>query len=138
MPRFTCLTQISAPILSFFQYLNGKPIFSVEEFQQAFIKFKDWADKENIQTSEYLKDHNSLLQFFFEVNIIGYKEVALDDGESFYHWAFKERTINNISPKVKSAAQLMINIGISKALDIEKETSSKKPIQKKKKKMICI
>lgn len=120
--------------LKFFQYLNGKPIFSVEEFQQAFIKFKDWADKENIQTSEYLKDHNSLLQFFFEVNIIGYKEVALDDGESFYHWAFKERTINNISPKVKSAAQLMINIGISKALDIGKETSSKKPIQKRRKK----
>ncbi|MDX7861362.1 hypothetical protein SJR95_15190 [Aeromonas caviae] len=106
--------------LKFFQYLNGKSIFSMQDFIQAFDKFKGWASGETIYAKEYLHDSESLLQFFYDVNIIGYREKMLDDGDSFYHWAYRERTINNISPKIKGAADLILNPGISKALDIGK------------------
>lgn len=106
--------------LKFFQYLNGKSKFTMQDFINAFEKFKKWASGETIHAKEYLHDSESLLQFFYDVNIIGYKEKMVDDGDNFHHWAYRERTINNISPKIKGAAELILNPGISKALDIGK------------------
>lgn len=119
--------------LKFFQYLNGKPTFSVDEFKSAFNNFSEWASRENISNLQYMKDHETLLQFFYDINIMGYKEVAKDGGEQFYHWCHKERTINNIYPKVKGVSHLMLNTGIAKALDIGKETTAIKPQQNRRK-----
>jgi hypothetical protein len=51
---------------------------------------------------------------------VGYREQANDNSEMFYHWSFKERSLNNIAPKVKVASTLMLNPGVAKALDIGK------------------
>lgn len=108
--------------LKFFQYLNGKAKFTTSEFEAAFISFKSWVKGEHVKANEYLLDSESLLQLFYEVNLIGYRESIVGSREDFYHWAYRERTLNNIAPKVKNTGDLMLNPGIAKALDIGKET----------------
>lgn len=106
--------------LKFFQYLDGKSQFDMAAFNAAFAKFADWAKGEEIQARAYVRDADALLQFFYDVNVIGYKEFASDSSETFFHWSFRERSLNNLAPKVKSVESLMINPGVSKALDIGK------------------
>lgn len=111
--------------IKFFQYLNGKSTFSFADFEKSFEPFKNWIDGENVKTTSFLRDAEALLQFFYDVNLIGYKENMSDAGDSFFHWSFRERSLNNIAPKVKNSGILMINMGIAKALDIGKRATTK-------------
>jgi hypothetical protein len=111
--------------IKFFQYLDGKNRFTIAEFQDAFQRFKDWIMGEPLKATEYLRDHEALLQFFYDVNVIGYGESAATDHEKFFHWSYRERSLNNIAPKVKSTGVLILNPGISKALDIGKQMSAR-------------
>lgn len=106
--------------LKFFQYLNGKQRFTFEEFGAAYADFAKWAAGENFKSKEYLRDAEALLQFFYDVNIIGYTETLADGRETYYHWSYRERSLIDIAPKVKSSATLLINPGVAKALDIGK------------------
>lgn len=111
--------------LKFFQYLDGKPRFTMAEFTTAFKAFKSWAGGESFAATEYLRDAESLLQFWYDVNVIGYSESVERDKETFFHWSYRERSANNIAPKVKTSGTLILNPGISKAIDIGKEMSTK-------------
>lgn len=104
--------------IKFFQYLDGKPEFNFEDFSKSFEKFKKWIDGENVTAKEYLRDPEALLQFFFDINIIGYREVVGDNAEHHIHFSFRERTLTNIAPKIKTSGRLVINQGVAKALDI--------------------
>ena len=106
--------------LKFFQFLNGKSKFTYDEFEKAYSKFKAWAKGEQINYRKYLNDSESLLQFFYDVNIIGYSEQVADSDQVYTHWSHREKTMNNFQPKVKKDGELVINKGIAKALDIEK------------------
>lgn len=110
--------------IKFFQYLNGKLTFNFSDFEKAFDSFKNWIDGENVKTTSFLRDAEALLQFFYDVNLIGYKENMSDAGDSFFHWSFRERSLNNIAPKIKNSGTLIINIGIAKALDIGKRATT--------------
>ena len=111
--------------LKFFQYLDGKPRFTMDEFRDAFGNFKGWANGEKFYATDYLRDAESLLQLLYDVNVIGYSEATFNDGETFFHWSYRERSVNNVAPKVKTTGILMLNPGISKALDIGKQVSGK-------------
>lgn len=104
--------------IKFFQYLDGRGEFTFDEFKIAYAKFKNWISGETVMATEYLRDPEALLQFFFDVNVIGYREIMGDDKEKFVHFAFRERTLTNIAPKVKTSAMLIVSPGVSKALDI--------------------
>jgi hypothetical protein len=123
--------------LKFFQYLDGKSRFSFAEFSKAYAEFLKWADGEDFKAKAFLRDAEALLQFFYDVNIIGYTESLAEDRETYYHWSYRERTPIDIAPKVKSAATLVINPGVAKALDIGKSfekaspTSSPAPARKR-------
>lgn len=104
--------------LKFFQYLDGKSEFSYSDFSAAFSKFKNWINGETVKATEYLRDPEALLQFFYDVNIIGYSERLGTGQAQFIHFSYRERTLTNIAPKIKTMGSLMINPGISKALDI--------------------
>jgi hypothetical protein len=104
--------------IKFFQYLNGKGEFTFDEFASAYERFKRWISGESVRATEYLRDAEALLQFFFDVNIIGYREDMGDEQEKFVHFSFRERTLTNIAPKVKTSALLVVNPGVAKALDI--------------------
>lgn len=104
--------------IKFFQYMNGRGEFSFEDFSSAYRRFKKWMAGEKVRATEYLRDPEALLQFFFDVNIIGYREDVGDERERFVHFSYRERTLTNIAPKVKISATLVINSGVAKALDI--------------------
>lgn len=108
--------------LKFFQYLNGMHRFSMSEFRRAFDSFKDWAQGERFHATSYLRDAESLLQLFYDVNVIGYSEQVVENASTaFYHWSYRERSANNIAPQIKTTGTLMLNPGIAKALDIGKQ-----------------
>jgi hypothetical protein len=107
-----------AKYLKFFQFLDGKMEFNFEEFTKAFNSFIKWAKGETFNATEYLRDPQALLQFLYDVNLIGYKEQGENVSDKFFHWSFRERSLNNLSPKVKTTGGLMINPGIAKAIDI--------------------
>ncbi|MBY4800141.1 hypothetical protein LGM57_22175 [Burkholderia cepacia] len=111
-----------ASYLKFFQYFNGNSSFDFDRFSSAFENFSSWAGGESIANREYLRDPEALLQFFYDVNLIGYRESALEDSDRFFHWSYRERSLNNLSPKIKTSGVLMINPGVAKALDIGKRT----------------
>jgi hypothetical protein len=104
--------------LKFFQFLDGRMEFSFIEFSKAFQLFISWTKGEKFFATEYLRDPEALLQFFYDVNLVGYKEQGETVGDKFFHWSFRERSLNNLSPKVKISGGLMINPGIAKAIDI--------------------
>jgi hypothetical protein len=103
--------------LKFFQYLDGQGEFTYPEFSSAFQRFKKWVRGEPLKATTYLRDAEALLQFFYDVNVIGYSE-EVGNGKSFYHFAYRERTLTDIAPKVKMSGKLRVNPGITKALDI--------------------
>ena len=113
--------------VKFFQFLDGQSEFSYELFCAAYLRFKHWANGEKFDATEYLRDADALLQLFYDMNIVGYSESSEDSSGRFLHWSFRERSLNNISPKIKADAQLLLNPGISKALDIGKSMKSTKP-----------
>jgi len=104
--------------IKFFQYLNGSSKFRRADCDAAFGHFIAWAAGEPITNRDFLRDVEALLQFFYDVNVIGYSEQAVEGKGTFYHWAYRERTLNNISPKVKTEGVMMLNPGIAKSLDI--------------------
>jgi hypothetical protein len=106
--------------LKFFQYLDGKKRFSFEEFSEAYARFLKWTEGEDFKAKEFLRDAEALLQFFYDVNIIGYTEALSDNRETYYHWSYRERSLIDLAPKVKSTATLVVNPGVAKALDIGK------------------
>ncbi len=121
--------------LKFFQFLNGHQSFTFEVFAEAFQKFKSWANGEKFHATDYLRDPESLLQLFYDVNVIGYSEAVEGSGETYYHWSYRERSANNIAPQIKTTGSLVINPGIAKALDIGKRfaTSTKVEPQQRSK-----
>jgi len=114
--------------LKFFQYLDGQSSFTFSQFTGYFDSFSRWAKGETIHNRLYLRDAESLLQFFYDVNVIGYRENTNDESGRYYHWSYRERSLNNIVPKVKPVDDLMINPGIAKALDIGKRFKDQRDI----------
>jgi hypothetical protein len=106
--------------LKFFQYLDGHRRFTFGEFSSAYAEFLKWAEGEEFKAREFMRDAEALLQFFYDVNIIGYQDTVENEGESYFHWSYRERSLVDIAPKVKSSGVLLINPGIAKALDIGK------------------
>lgn len=104
--------------IKFFQYLDGRSEFSFSDFSLAFNQFKNWLNGEHLSAIEYVRDPEALLQLFYDVNLIGYREEVGEDGEQHYHFAFRERTLTNVAPQVKTTGSLIINPGVAKALDI--------------------
>lgn len=111
--------------LKFFQYLDGQRRFTFEVFSAAYAEFLAWAEGESFKAREFMRDAEALLQFFYDVNVIGYTESAEQGHETYYHWSYRERSLVDIAPKVKSSGTLMINPGIAKALDIGKSFKQK-------------
>ncbi|XQA65507.1 P-loop ATPase, Sll1717 family [Xanthomonas sacchari] len=104
--------------MKFFQYMDGKAEFKFADFSAAFERFRGWINGEELSATEYIRDPEALLQLFYDVNIIGYREEVGQEGERHYHFAYRERTLTNVAPQIKLTASLMINPGLAKALDI--------------------
>lgn len=107
--------------ISFFQHLNGAKQFGYTDFDMAFNSFKSDIRTNQITDKKYLDNAEMLLQFLYDVNVIGYKETPEDGSAGFFHWSFRERSQSKIMPRVKVNCQYMIHPGIAKSLNIGKK-----------------
>jgi len=105
----------------FFQYLKGKNRFNYQEYIEAFKQFTDDKRVTQISSNKFMESPDTLLQFWHDLNIVGYKEIPRDGSPDFYHWSLRDRKKSKIMPKVKlHADDYLIHPGIAKALNIGK------------------
>ncbi len=106
--------------INYFQFLSGQKEFNYDEYETAFSKYYIYAKKSGIENTEYLENKDKFLQLLFDVNIVGYYEEPKDGSKPFFHWAYRERTLSNLSPKIKIPSNYIIFAGVMKSLDIGK------------------
>src|SRR6202012_28551 len=61
------------------------------------------------------------LQFLYEQNVIFFKEMPEDGGHNmkpFIRWCFRERSLANMAPKVRTGVEYEIFYGLSKAVNV--------------------
>ena len=105
--------------LKFFNFLDGKNVFSYDEYIQTYEKFTDFVLNNHTDVPEFVENPDIFLQFLFDVNIICYKEEF--EYEPFYWWCYRERSPSKISPKVKIGETYLIHFGLHKALNVGKQ-----------------
>jgi hypothetical protein len=79
---------------------------------------------ESFRAVDYLRDPEAWLQFLYDINVIGYSEQITGGGETFFHWSNREKSLNNMAPKIKSTGTFQLNSGIAKSLDIGKSVDA--------------
>jgi hypothetical protein len=106
--------------INFFQFLDGSSTFDYEEYKEAFENYCLYIEKREIENKYYCEDPDNLLQLLFDVNIVGYIDDPKDKTKSFIHWAYRERSLSNLRPKIKIPSNYIVFSGIMKSIDIGK------------------
>ena len=107
--------------VAFFQHLNGSTKFDFSEFCSAYGEFMKSPGNANLKTISIADSAESFLQFWYDVNVIGYIEQQKDGGKDYYHWSLRERSSAKVMPKVKENCNYLIHAGIAKSLNLGKK-----------------
>ncbi len=105
-------------LLKFFQYLDGRYRFTYTQYLNAYTQWETFLKKNNITKLGFAGTPDDLLEFLFNLNVLCY--IEQHDGQSYIRWCFRERTLSNISPKVKVGLTYEIHYGLGKALNLGK------------------
>lgn len=93
--------------------------FSYENFVSAHDRFVRYNEKNDLHTPPSFRTADILLQFMFDLNIIGYKVVrTMRDGNerTFTNYSFRQRSMANLRPKVPTGGNYVMHYGLAKAL----------------------
>ncbi len=103
--------------MKFFQFLDGKIEFTYDEYVLAYRKFEEYL-LVNCKNSipEFVESVDAFLQFLYETNIICYVEDY--EAEPLFRFCYRERSIANISPRVKTNERYIIHYGLAKELNV--------------------
>jgi hypothetical protein len=105
---------------SFISYIRNLPVFTYHDYLDAWERFCLVADAEpQIENRAIYRSKDMLLQFFYDVNIIGYREPKLNSREFNYHYSYRDRSIYDIYPIIKiENVTYSVFKGIRRALNI--------------------
>lgn len=104
--------------LKFFEFLNGSYKFSYIQYKFAFSYFDEYLTENSKKRPVFFETADIFLQFLYDLNVLCYMEET--KSKPFFRWCFRERTLSNISPKVKTDSRYEIHQGIQKALNLGK------------------
>lgn len=108
--------------LAFFQYLHGSTKFNHDEYTAAYDAFIKSSTHREIQKIKITHTPQDFLQFWYDVNVIGYAEEIVDShGDSHYHWSHRERSPAKVMPRIKENSTYMIHHGMTKSLNLGKK-----------------
>lgn len=105
-------------LLRFFQYLNGKSMFTYAEFLDAYDKYIKFLRKNKFDIPAFCDTPDILLQFLYDLNILGAIIETNSPGKLFFSWCNRDRSPSNIAPKVKTHVKYEIHYGLMKALNL--------------------
>lgn len=105
--------------VKFFEYLEGKPEFTYDEYITAYDRFASFLRDNGIEKPNFFGSADTFLQYLYELNVICYIEKTQDE-ETLVRWCFRERSTVDISPKVKTHCTYEIHYGLRKAINIGK------------------
>lgn len=105
-------------LLKFFQYLEGKSMFSYKQFLDAFGKYIKFLQRNSFKIPRFCDTPDILLQFLYDLNILGFIVKTNDAKNPFFSWVNRERSPSNIAPKVRTNVDYEIHFGLMKALDL--------------------
>ena len=111
--------------LKFFEFLNGKHSFSYDEYIYAYEQFAKYVEARNIDVPEYMETSGNLLQFLYDLDVIGYT-IKQSDGSNQSHWSFRDRNYSDLAPKIPEGCDYSIQLGLRKALNIGKSLRIKR------------
>lgn len=103
---------------SFFQHLNGTMKFDYVAFCKAFNQFISSSNNQALKSNSIAASPEAFLQFWYDVNVIGYSEQIEGKDNNFYHWSLRERSPSKVMPKIKSNCNYLVHPGIAKALNL--------------------
>jgi hypothetical protein len=107
-------------LLKFFQYLNGRSNFTYEQFVDAFARYLKFLKKNSIKIPSFCDTPDMMLQFLYDLNILGYYYQVEGRPYPFFGWCNRERSPSNIAPKVRTHVNYRVHYGLMKALDLGK------------------
>lgn len=98
--------------------------FDYEGFVGSHKSFIEENRRNNRQTPETFQTADTLLQFMFDLNIIGFQVTKMikdrKTGErverTFTNWSFRQRSFANLKPKVPTGSTYVMHYGVAKAL----------------------
>ena len=102
--------------LAFFNFLNGKAEFSYQDYKQAYERFTDYILEKRDSIPEFVETDEKFIQFLYDTNVICYIEKT--ELEPLFRWCYRERSISNISPKVKLGVMYRVHKGLLKELNL--------------------
>ena len=102
--------------LAFFQFLNGKAQFSYKVYLNAYEKFIDYILEKRNSIPEFVETDEKFLQFLYDTNVICFIEKT--ELEPLFRWCYRERSISNISPKVRLGVEYRVHKGLLKELNL--------------------
>ena len=98
--------------------------FDYENFVVSHKSFIEENSRNNRQTPETFQTADTLLQFMFDLNIIGFQVTKTikerDSGDlverTFTNWSFRQRSFANLKPKVPTGSNYVMHYGVARAL----------------------
>lgn len=106
--------------LSFFNFLDGRAEFSYDFYKEAYENFTLYILEKRDDIPEFVETDEKFLQFLYDTNVIYYVEKT--ELEPLYRWCYRERSISNISPKIKLGVDYKIHKGLLKELNLGFQT----------------
>lgn len=95
--------------------------FDYDSFVDAHSKFLHFSEKNGLELAPSFRTADSLLQFMFDLNVIGYyatRELAGGQTRFFTNYSFRQRSLANLKPKlpVGSDHRYVMHYGVARAL----------------------
>lgn len=118
-------------LLKFFEFLNGRTRFSFEQYISIYNNFADFVETSDVEVPIFFDSSDRFLQFLYEMNIIGYIEIS-ENGDRFYRWSYRERTIANPNPQVKIGTEYVIHFSLFKAVKVGQKLKQRRVIRRKR------
>lgn len=106
-----------AMFLHFFQCLCGKSEFSYDEYLSAYNEFTDYFLTHHTEVPEFTEEPERFLQFLYDTNVLCYIDRS-ENGEPFFRWCYRDRSVSNFFPKVKLRVRYRIHYGLHKSLKV--------------------
>lgn len=103
--------------LHFFKCLDGKSDFSYDEYLSAYNEFTEYFLTHHNEIPEFTEEPEKFLQFLYDTNVLCYIDTS-ENGDPFFSWCYRDRSMFNFFPKVKYHVRYRIHYGLHKALKV--------------------